>query len=69
MAIVKYQKGDKINLDSLVSSINKRSKADFVKRLKQRNRQHIKDWASNNIATHKLSWATDDNGAIVFPSV
>lgn len=69
MGIVKYQKGDKINLDSLVSSINKRSNADFVKRLKQRNRQYIKDWASNNIATHKLSWATDDNGAIVFPSV
>ena len=56
-------------LDSLVADINRRSKADFVQRLLDPNRAFIKDWESDNIATHKLGWATDDKGAIVFPNV
>ena len=56
-------------LDSLVADINNRSKADFVQRLLNPNRTFIKDWESDNIATHKLGWATDDKGAIVFPNV
>lgn len=56
-------------LDSLVTDINRRSNADFVKRLQDPKRDYIQDWATDNIATHKLSWATDDNGAIVFPNV
>ena len=56
-------------LRSLVRSINKRSNADFVQRLLDPNRDYIQDWESDNIATHKLGWATDDKGAIVFPNV
>lgn len=56
-------------LRSLVRSINKRSNADFVQRLLDPNRDYIQDWESDNIATHKLGWATDDKGAIVFPNI
>lgn len=61
--------GDGGPLDSLVSDINSRSKAVFVQRLLDPNRAYIPDWESDRIATHKLSYATDDNGAIVFPNV
>ena len=56
-------------LDSLVADINRRSGADFVQRLLDPNRGYINDWESDNIATHKLGYATDDKGAIVFPNV
>ena len=56
-------------LDSLVADINRRSGADFVQRLLDPNRDYINDWESDNIATHKLGYATDDKGAIVFPNV
>lgn len=65
----KWKHADGGPLDSLVSDINSRSKADFVQRLLDPNRAYISDWESNRIATHKLSYATDDNGAIVFPNV
>nr|DAO75866.1 MAG TPA: bacteriocin [Crassvirales sp.] len=65
----KWKHEDGGPLDSLVADINRRSNADFVKRLQDPNRDYIQDWATDNIATHKLSWATDDNGAIVFPNV
>lgn len=65
----KWKHEDGGPLDSLVTDINRRSNADFVKRLQDPNRDYIQDWATDNIATHKLSWATDDNGAIVFPKV
>lgn len=47
------------------------SNARFVQRIKDPNRQTIKDWEDPNaVATHKLGWATDDNGdAIVYPNV
>ena len=65
----KWHHADGGPLNSLVSDINKRSKADFVQRLLDPNRAYMPDWESNKIATHKLSYATDDNGAIVFPFV
>ena len=38
--------------------------------MKDKDRAYIQDWENpNNIATHKLSWAEDDNGAIVYPNV
>lgn len=63
--IPKLQFGDQLNLLRKVSKSN----ADFINRLKQPNRDVIKDWASPNIATHKMSWATDDQGAIIYPQV
>ena len=63
--VVKGQKGLK-----LIESINNRSKANFVQRLNNSNRQHIQDWENpNKIATHKMSWATEGEKAIVFPMV
>lgn len=55
------------------SAMNKAnsSNARFVQRLNDPNRATIPDWENENyVATHKLSWATDENGnAIVFPDV
>lgn len=62
---VKEQKGLK-----LIESVNNRSKANFVQRLNNSERQHIQDWENpNKIATHKMSWATEGEKAIVFPMV
>lgn len=63
--IPKLQFGDQLNLLRKVSKSN----VDFINRLRQSNRDVIKDWASPNIATHKMSWATDDQGAIIYPQV
>ena len=63
--IVKGQNGLK-----LIESVNNRSKANFVQRLNNSERQHIQDWENpNKIATHKMSWATEGEKAIVFPMV
>lgn len=63
--VVKGQKGLK-----LIESVNNRSKANFVQRLNNSERQHIQDWENpNKIATHKMSWATEGEKAIVFPMV
>ena len=63
--VVKGQKGLK-----LIESVNNRSKANFVQRLNNPERQHIQDWENpNKIATHKMSWATEGEKAIVFPMV
>lgn len=48
------------------------SEANFVKRLKENNRKYIEDWESKgkNIATHKLSVGTDENGMhFIYPEV
>lgn len=58
---------ESINLQSLINRINSTSNADFVKRLKDPNRKYIKK--GNTIYTHLMSYATDDNGAIVYPEV
>lgn len=53
----------------LISRVNK-SKANFVQRLLDPNRKHIQDWEDPSyIATHKLGWAQDDQGAFVYPEV
>lgn len=58
------------NLETLIQSINNRSNANFVKRLLDPNRSYIQDWENpTNIATHKLSYATDDGKYIVYPEV
>ena len=63
--VVKGQKGLK-----LIESVNNRSKSNFVQRLNSSERQHIQDWENpNKIATHKMSWATEGEKAIVFPMV
>lgn len=46
------------------------TKPDFVRRLEDPNRKSIPDWANpDNIATHKMAWATEDNHAVVYPNV
>lgn len=68
LKIKKLQDGG--SLKQLIDRTNKKS-VDFINRLKDPNRKYIKDWENpNNIATHKMSWATDDKGnAIVYPNV
>ena len=54
---------------NLLQRVNK-SGADFVQRLNDPDREYIQDWVDkDDIATHKMSWAEDDNGAIVYPNV
>lgn len=54
---------------SILDLISK-SSAEFVTRLKDANRKSIQDWENpDNIATHKLSWATADDKTLVFPMV
>lgn len=50
---------------------NRRPKANFYQRLLNPNRRHLRDWENpDNIATHKISYiTTDDGNAIVFPFV
>lgn len=64
--IPKLQIGDQLKLLNQVS----KSPADFIQRLKEKNRKSISDWSNPSyIATHKMSWATDDKGAVVYPNV
>lgn len=56
-----------INLQNLINRINSTSNADFVKRLKDPNREYIKQ--GNRIYTHLMSYVTNDNDAIVYPEV
>lgn len=56
-------------LQSIIDLVNSKD-VNFVKRLKDPNRKHIKDWESDNIATHKLGVATDDLGNnYIYPEV
>lgn len=52
----------------LVTRINSTSQADFVKRLQDPNREVIID-KDGNIATHRMSWSSSDNKAIVYPEI
>lgn len=59
-------------LPDLIERINKKSKANFVKRLLDPNRKSIQNWVNPlSISTHKLGWATEDTkqGAFVYPEV
>ena len=57
-------------IEETVDNVNK-SKADFVNRLKDADRQYIKDWEHPGyIATHKLSVGTDSKGNnYIYPEV
>lgn len=59
-----------MKLIDILNRINSTSKANFVQRLKDSNRKYIMDWSGvGDLSTHKLSYATDENGAIVYPNV
>lgn len=69
--ILKYQNPSG-TLPELIQRINKKSKANFVKRLLDPNRKYIQNWVNPlDIATHKLGWATEDTkqGAFVYPEI
>lgn len=56
-------------IKTILNKVNS-SKANFVSRLKDPNRKHIEDWASDSIATHKLGVATDEHGNhYIYPEV
>lgn len=61
------------NTDDKVSQLIKRTNQkdiDFVNRLKDPNRKSITNWDNpKEISTHKMSWATNDKGAIIYPEV
>ena len=58
---------DKVS--QLVKRTNQKD-IDFVNRLKDPNRKSITNWSNpKEISTHKMSWATDDKGAIIYPEV
>lgn len=62
----KHQQGGLLQLVNRTNTKN----IDFVNRLKDPNRKFITNWENQNqIATHKMSWATDDKGAIIYPNV
>lgn len=65
--ILKYQNSSS---PLLIQQVNQ-SGANFVKRLLDPNRKSIPDWETKGakIATHKLGWAEDDQGAYVYPEV
>lgn len=68
----KYRNGgNKLNnIQYIIDKINNSDK-DFAKRLKQNNRQYIKDWEiPGAIATHKLSVGADKDGNnYIYPEV
>jgi len=65
---LKHQSGGTVS--SLIQRINTKP-TDFIQRLKDPNRKSIPNWKNQKqIATHKMSWATDDSGkAIIYPDV
>ena len=65
--ILKYQNPSS---PLLIQQVNQ-SGANFVKRLLDSNRKSIPDWETKGtkIATHKLGWAEDNQGAYVYPEV
>lgn len=53
-----------------VLNIVNSSNANWVRRLKDPNRQYIQDWEEPNfVATHKLSWVEDNGKYYIFPNV
>lgn len=64
-----YQNGGSIKKDPILG--NRKPNANFYQRLLNANRNAIPDWENpEKVATHKMSWATDDRGnAIVYPAV
>ena len=69
--ILKAQEGGLLypKVNQLINRTNQKN-IDFINRLKDPNRKFITNWENpNQIATHKMSWATDDKGAIIYPNV
>lgn len=66
--ISQFKSGGK--LIDLINRTNSKN-VDFINRLKDPDRKTITDWENpKKIATHKISWATDDKGnAIIYPQV
>lgn len=67
-----YDEYETQKLSEIVESVNNRSNADFVNRLKDPNRKTIPDWQDpeNSVATHKIATSRDRNGnIIVYPDV
>lgn len=71
--IEKKQMGGLIpNYKSQLQMVNRvnNSEVDFIKRLKDPNRQGIPDWTKfNDVASHRMAWATDNKGAVIYPEV
>lgn len=61
-----YAEGGDIN-DQILKG--REPKAEFYQRLLDPNRNTIKDWESDNVATHKMSYVTEGDKAVVYPEV
>lgn len=58
------------NLKALIERINNTSNANFVQRLKDPNRKSINDWSGeNDVATHRLSYVSNNGYDVVYPEV
>lgn len=62
------------DIDSIREDYNKNvenfqsNDANFVQRLRNNDPKYVQN-ADGSVSTHKLNYATDDNGAIIYPSV
>lgn len=56
-------------LNKIVSRTNNDPTKDFVVRLQDPNRESVRNWEHDGIATHKMSYVTVDDGDIIFPNV
>lgn len=58
------------NTDDKVIQLIKRTNQKDIDRLKDPNRKSITNWSNpKEISTHKMSWTTNDKGAIIYPEV
>lgn len=65
-----YAEGGELDENQeLIDRINRTSNANFVQRLKDPNRRSIRFRNTDNTATHRMAWSTDNEGAIVYPEV
>lgn len=67
----KYAEGGPLSekeKQELIDRINNTSDANFVERLKDKDRAYIQ-LENNEIATHRMGYANDDGRAVVFPDV
>lgn len=60
---------DEKELNNLIQRINKKN-PNFVQRLQDPDRKHIQNWTNpRQISTHKLSWYSDGDAAIIVPDI
>lgn len=70
--ILKLQQAGVLSSDAfqtLNDAPYKHKDAEFIKRLKDPNRDSIPDWESDGYATHKMSWVEKDGKYYVYPEV